>query len=218
MHLFGSATIHVLYVPPLMYLYPSSYQYLYPSSYQYLYPPQIVHGCDPNSWHRSTDGTTITLLHRAILLHDTTSACFLIRKGADINSPSRPAPGGLEGVFAPPLHMAAMRGLQEVVRCLVEHQADINAKVCVVMSCALHTHTRPHTQDSDGRCAIHVSISCKQPRCSDILLTQANLDLTVRDKNNQTPFAVAMATKDNQIGLSILNREPSAAEQVTVPI
>jgi len=60
-----------------------------------------------------------------------------------------------------------------------------------------------------------VSISCKQPRCSDILLTQENLDLTVRDKNNQTPFAVAMATKDNQIGLSILNREPSAAEQVS---
>lgn len=155
----------------------------------------IVHGCDPNSWHRAPDGSTLTLLHRAILLHDTTSACFLIRRGADINSPSRPGSSG-EGVFSPPLHMACERGLQEVVRCLVEHQADINVK------------------DTEGRCAIHVSILNKQPRCSDILLTQENLDLTARDKQNQTPFAVAMATKDNQIGLSILNREPSAAEQV----
>lgn len=70
------------------------------------------------------------------------------------------------------------------------------------------------TQDTEGRCPIHVAILCKQSRCADVLLTQANLDLTTRDKHNQTPFAVAMATKDNQIGLSILNREPSAAEQV----
>ena len=91
-------------------------------------PSQIVHGCDPNSWHRAPDGTTLTLLHRAILLHDTTSACFLIRRGADVNSPSRPG-NGTEGLFSPPLHMACERGLQEVVKCLVEHQADINAKV-----------------------------------------------------------------------------------------
>jgi len=63
------------------------------------------------------------------MLLDTHSACFLIRRGADINSSSRPAEGG---VYSPPLHMACERGLQEVVRCLVEHQVEVNAKVYIV--------------------------------------------------------------------------------------
>ncbi len=96
--------------------------------------PQVVHGCDPNAWHRLPDGSMLTLLHRAILLLDNSSACFLVKKGADVNSSTKQIPGGGD---APPLHMAASRGLQEVVRCLVEHRADINAKV--------HTHTHTHT-------------------------------------------------------------------------
>ena len=79
------------------------------------------------------DGTTLTLLHRAILLNDTPTACFLIRNGADVNSPSRPGKGG--GEFSPPLHMACDIGLNEVVQCLVDHNADVNAKVqsvCIV--------------------------------------------------------------------------------------
>ncbi len=91
-----------------------------------------MHGCDPNAWHRGSDGLTLTLLHRAILLLDTSSACFLIKKGADVNSATRQAPGG--GGDDPPLHMAASRGLQDVVRCLVEHQADINAKVVIIIA------------------------------------------------------------------------------------
>ena len=83
----------------------------------------------------SSDGTALTLLHRAIILRDTPSACFLIRHAADINSPSRPSGGTGEAVtntdqmFLPPLHMASERGLQEVVLCLVEHHVNVNAKV-----------------------------------------------------------------------------------------
>ena len=101
--------------------------------------PQVVHGCDPNAWHMGPDGTTLTLLHRAILLRDTATACFLIKNGADVNSPSRPSslsresggkPGSpIESLFAPPLHMACERGLQEVVQCLVDHHANVNTKV-----------------------------------------------------------------------------------------
>lgn len=72
----------------------------------------------------------------------------------------------------------------------------------------------PDLQDSKGRSALHVSISMKQPRCSDILLGHPDIDLTVRDKHNQTPFATALAVKDNETGLAILKREPKAAEQV----
>lgn len=93
----------------------------------YCPPPQVVHGCDPNAWHMGSDSTTLTLLHRAILLKDTPTACFLIRNGADINSPSRPGKDG--GQFSPPLHMACESGMQEVVQCLVDHNADVNAKV-----------------------------------------------------------------------------------------
>ena len=99
-------------------------------------PLQVIHGCDPNAWHVNSNGITLNLLHEAILLKDTTSACFLVRNGADINSCTRPgssgreeqvsSPGGKE--FSPPLHMACERGLQEVVRCLIEHRVDINAK------------------------------------------------------------------------------------------
>ena len=67
-----------------------------------------------------------------------------------------------------------------------------------------------------GQSALHVSIACKQPQCSDILLLHSDLDLTIRDKAGNTPFAKAMAVKDNEAGLAILNREPKAAEQVSV--
>ena len=103
----------------------------------------MVHGCDPNAWHIAADGTTLNLLHRAIILKDTATACFLIRNGADVNSSTRPtkrgsvssaiSPGGIEelneGQFSPPLHMACERGLHEVVRCLVDHHVNVNVKV-----------------------------------------------------------------------------------------
>ena len=80
----------------------------------------------------------------------------------------------------------------------------------------MNTHTHTHIQDSIGRSALHISITCKQPSCSDILLAHPDLDLATRDKNGHTPFAAAMAVKDNKAGLAILTREPNAAEQVGV--
>ena len=69
-------------------------------------------------------------------------------------------------------------------------------------------------QDSEGQSALHLSISCKQPQCSDLLLTHQDLDLTIKDKAGNTPFAKAMTVKDNEAGRAILKREPKAAEQV----
>lgn len=106
---------------------------------------QVVHGSDPNAWHRGPDRCTLSLLHRAILLVDTPTSCFLIRSGADVNSCTRPSGGvdsgtpsvangeasgdGYKEEFSPPLHMACERGLKSVVQCLVEHHANVNAKV-----------------------------------------------------------------------------------------
>lgn len=69
-------------------------------------------------------------------------------------------------------------------------------------------------QDSLGQSALHVSISCKEPQCSDILLSHSDLDLTIKDKAGNTPFAKAMAVRDDETGRAILKREPKAAEQV----
>ncbi len=65
-----------------------------------------------------------------------------------------------------------------------------------------------------GRSCLHVSISRKERQCSDILLSHPDLDLTIKDKSGNSPFAKAMAVKDNEAGLAILKREPKAAEQV----
>jgi len=57
---------------------------------------------------------------------------FLIKNGADINSPFRPGAewkDTVEANFASPLHMACSIGLETVVQCLVEHHADVNQKV-----------------------------------------------------------------------------------------
>ena len=72
----------------------------------------------------------------------------------------------------------------------------------------------PHPKDSTGCSALHVSISCKQPQCSGILLSHPNIDLTQQDKSGNTPFAAALAARDHQAGLAILKRELKAAEQV----
>ena len=69
-------------------------------------------------------------------------------------------------------------------------------------------------QDSAGRTALHVSILCKHPRCSHLLLAHPSLDLAVRDKNGNTAFAAALASRDNEVGKAILQRDPNAAEQV----
>lgn len=76
------------------------------------------------------------------------------------------------------------------------------------------TCVAPLFQDSLGQSALHVSISCKEPQCSDILLSHSDLDLTIKDKAGNTPFAKAMAVRDDETGRAILKREPKAAEQV----
>lgn len=40
------------------------------------------------------------------------------------------------------------------------------------------------------------------------------LNLMVKDKHGLTPFAAAMTTKNNKAAQAILNREPTATEQV----
>lgn len=155
--------------------------------------------CDTDAWNRGPNGCTQSLLHRAIQEGDEPSACFLIRSRCDIHSPRRPGPDGEGGVEAwdgmTPLHLACEAGLDNVVQSLFEHKVSVNSK------------------DSESRTPIHIAITCKHPMVIRLLLSHPELNMNVKDRSGQTPFAVALRTRDHEAAGAILSREPGAAEQ-----
>ncbi len=46
-------------------------------------------------------------------------------------------------------------------------------------------------------------------------MSHPQLDLTLRDRQGLSPFAISMATKNNRAAQAILDREPTACEQVS---
>jgi ankyrin repeat protein len=69
-------------------------------------------------------------------------------------------------------------------------------------------------QDVESKTPVHIAIENQHNVIISLLLAHPSLDLNVRDKKGFTPFAAAMTTKNNKAAQSILNREPTAAEQV----
>ncbi|XP_076210885.1 rabankyrin-5 isoform X1 [Aptenodytes patagonicus] len=160
----------------------------------------VRHGCDSTCWGTGPSGCLQTLLHRAIDENSEQIACFLIRSGCDVNSPRKPGPNG-EGEEEAhdgqtPLHLAACWGLEEVIQCLLEFGANVNA------------------QDAEGRTPIHVAISNQHSVIIQLMISHPDIKLNVRDRQGMTPFACAMTYKNNKAAEAILKREPGAAEQV----
>lgn len=66
-------------------------------------------------------------MYLVVLTH---SLCY---SGCDVNSPRRPGPNGEGDAEArdgqTPLHLASSWGLEEVVQCLLEFGANVNAQV-----------------------------------------------------------------------------------------
>jgi ankyrin repeat protein len=157
----------------------------------------VEHGCDANSWSPGPTGGMFTLLHRAIVLKDTPTAVFLIKNGADINSPYRLGSSSDDGrvYCAPPIHLACGLGLEAVVHCLVANHSDVNQK------------------DTNGSSPIHIAISTHHSACAAHLLSHPTINLTLKDRNSLTPFACSLKHQDHHSGLAILTKEPEAAEQ-----
>jgi len=71
-------------------------------------------------------------------------------------------------------------------------------------------------QDIDGKTPLHIAIENQHHTIISLLLSHPALNLTVRDKANATPFTAAMRIKNNRAAQAILDREPTAAEQVPI--
>lgn len=160
----------------------------------------VHHKCDVNLWSEGPGQCQQTLLHRAIDENNEAVACFLIRSHCHLNSPRRPGPNGEGGEEArdgqSPLHLACSWGLELTVQCLMEHNADVNA------------------QDAEGKTPIHLAIENQHSVIISLLLSHPSLNLTIKDRSGHTPFAAAMTTRNNKAAQAILDREPTAAEQV----
>lgn len=117
-----------------------------------------------------------------------------------MNSPRRPGPGGTGGEEAKdncsPLHLCCQWGLEQVVQTLVEHGANINFRDC------------------EGKTPVHIAIQNQHAQIISLLLCHPNIDLSIRDKKGLSPFATALTVRNNKAAQAILERLPTAAEQV----
>jgi ankyrin repeat protein len=69
-------------------------------------------------------------------------------------------------------------------------------------------------QDAEGRTPLHVAIQNQHPAIISLLLCHPKIDLSIRDKSGLTPFATALTYRNNKAAQAILDKLPTAAEQV----
>lgn len=160
----------------------------------------VRHGVDTDCWSPGPEGCQQTLLHRAIDENKESIAIFLIRSQCDLDSPRQPGPNGEGGDDAKdkasPLHLCAQWGLTKVLQTLIDHGANVNAL------------------DVDTKTPLHVAIENQHEEIITILLCHPSIDLKIRDKNGNTPFASALTIRNHRAAQRILDRLPNAAEQM----
>uniref|UniRef100_A0A182ILC9 ANK_REP_REGION domain-containing protein n=1 Tax=Anopheles atroparvus TaxID=41427 RepID=A0A182ILC9_ANOAO len=87
-------------------------------------------------------------------------------------------------------------GLRNVLHTLIDHGANVNAVDC------------------DLKTPLHVAIENQHEEIIGILLCHPGIDLKIRDKTGNTPFAAALQVCNDKAAQNILERLPNAAEQI----
>ncbi|XP_023035868.1 rabankyrin-5 [Drosophila willistoni] len=160
----------------------------------------VRHGVDTDCWSQGPEGCQQTLLHRAIDENKESIAIFLIRSQCDLDSSRQPGPNGEGGDEAreksSPLHLCCQWGLTKVLQTLIDHGANVNAL------------------DVDNKTPVHIAIENQHEEIITILLCHPGIDLKLRDKTGNTPFATALTIRNHKAAQRILDRLPNAAEQM----
>lgn len=81
---------------------------------------------------------------------------------------------------------------------LIEHRANVNSR------------------DADNKTPLHMAIENQHPEIISLLLSVPEIDLSLRDKSGLSPFATALTFRNNKAAQAILDKLPSAAEQVII--
>lgn len=71
-----------------------------------------------------------------------------------------------------------------------------------------------NSKDAENKTPLHYAIENQHPTIITLLLSVPEINLSLRDKSGLTPFATALTFRNNKAAQSILDKMPSAAEQV----
>ncbi|XP_020803164.1 rabankyrin-5-like isoform X2 [Drosophila serrata] len=160
----------------------------------------VRHGVDTDCWHKGPDGYQQTLLHRAIDENKVNIAIFLIQSQCDLDSARQAGPNGEGGdevqEKASPSHLCCQWGLTHVLQTLIDHGANINVL------------------DANKKTPLHIAIENQHDEIINILLCHPLIDLKLRDSFGNTAFASALDTRNHKAAQRILERLPTAAEQM----
>lgn len=161
----------------------------------------VSHGIDLDCWSPDGDGSLLTLLHRSLSddIADEYIACYLIKKGCDIDSSKQlDSNSSFEIVLdrESPLHMCCRLGFLQTAQVLIKSGANLN---CL---------------NFENQTPLHVAIKNKHEVIIRLLLDQSTVDLKVRDKSGNTPFALTLLMRNHKIAERILEKMPNAAEQM----
>lgn len=160
----------------------------------------VRHGVDTDCWSLGPENTLQTLLHRSIDENKEDIACFLIRSGCDLDSARQPAPNHPDSDEGKsklaPLHLCCQWGLLKTLQALIDHGANVNAI------------------DRELKSPLHIAIENQNDEIIGIMLCHPGIDLKMRDKAGNTPFAAALLRRNHKAAQNILERIPNAAEQL----
>lgn len=158
----------------------------------------VKHGIDTDCWSPGPDGLLQTLLHRAIEEQNEYAAIFLIRSGCDVDSSKQIVSEGGEMTTTKesPLHLCCIYGLTKTVQTLIEHGANVNAL------------------NYENKTPLHLAIQNQHETIISVLLKHPSIDMKIRDKQGNTPFATALTVRNHKAAEKILDRMPNAAEQI----